>query len=202
MHLVFGEEHSPEIAASLDAATPPEGLIVRRGGYHLVEISPLGLQQQRWSDYAAFIDRGRPALMLVDGPNKQYHTPQDTYDKLDVPKMSREANYHLDIAHRIAANPAVPAFDPAGANHLLDSSTMVDLDDFALAPGGLIDSLGLTAASRSDVESDRAAVAAVKASLEGGGTASVAQINDLRSAAQRILCLASTMYSEDMCGYL
>ena len=198
-HVVCGAELSPEVAAVVDAAAVPEGLLARRGGLHLVQELVTG-GTMKWSDYAAFLDRSRPVLFFSDGTNKNYHEPSDTFATLDLPKMRREALYLHDIMVRLAASAANPTFDAAGSNYRLDATMALEMLDWALAPtSGLVATLGLTETSRADLELDRAAVIAVKAALDGGGQPTAAQIEDLRRGVQRIMCLAGTMYTQSMC---
>jgi hypothetical protein len=45
-----------------------------------------------WSDHASFWRHGYPAIMITDTAlfrYPYYHTPQDTADKLDYPRLAR-----------------------------------------------------------------------------------------------------------------
>ncbi|MFN3532977.1 MAG: M28 family peptidase [Candidatus Brocadia sp.] len=56
-----------------------------------VPLSGYIIPQTRWSDHASFWNRGYPALMLTDTAmfrNPYYHTPYDTYEKLDFAFMA------------------------------------------------------------------------------------------------------------------
>lgn len=198
-HVVCGGELSPEVAAQLDAAVVPEGLLARRGGLHLVQELVTG-GTMVWSDYAAFLSRGRPALFFSDGQNKNYHQPSDTFATLDVPKMRREALYLHDVVVRLGTSTAIPTFDAAGSNYPLDAAMALEMLDWALAPStGIVAQLGLSATSRSDLEADRTAVAEVKAALDGGAQPTAGQIETLRRGVQRLMCLAGSSYGEATC---
>ena len=67
----FGDE-----VESIARKTP--GVILRRADAEV--IPPL-------SDYAAFWSRQRPFVLLTSGRSRIYHTPKDTVDRLDWPKM-------------------------------------------------------------------------------------------------------------------
>ena len=52
---VMGPEKSVALSIALDGVAAPARLDVKRGGLHLVEKTPFGLQP--WSDYDAFRNR-------------------------------------------------------------------------------------------------------------------------------------------------
>ncbi len=91
--LVAGLEKNPKL--------PVESLFVPFNGY----ILPV----TRWSDHAAFWDRGWPAVMVTDTAflrNPNYHMPSDTMATLDFPFMA-ELVRGLEIA--VAALPSSAA---------------------------------------------------------------------------------------------
>src|SRR5690606_16053853 len=61
-HFVIGAETSLAVADAVDSVMAPEGLKVFRGGLHLIEQTPFGLQP--WSDYDAFRAAEVPVLFL------------------------------------------------------------------------------------------------------------------------------------------
>lgn len=198
-HIIMGSELSPEITTAVEAATVPDGLMAMRSSLHLVEQQPNGVM--RWSDYAAFVTRGRPVLFISDGTNKHYHQPTDTFDTLDLPKQKREADYLLNIVTEIGNLSDNPTFNANGTDYQHDATVVAQLLEQALETGGLVDSIGLSANSRSNLQADQARVATIKTSLDNGGTLTSTQLGELRTAAQRIMCLAGTMYSEAMCNF-
>jgi hypothetical protein len=81
----LGAERGAGLADEVDgiAASQP-GLIIRRADAEAVP--PL-------SDYAPFWRRQVPFLFLTGGRSRVYHTPEDTVDRLDVPKMAATARW-------------------------------------------------------------------------------------------------------------
>jgi hypothetical protein len=199
-HFYLGAELSPEVAAAVDAAPVPEGLMLFRGGLHLAEEQPLGIGRQPWSDYDAFRNAGRPVLFLSNGQNKRYHTPADTVDMLNLPKMALEARYLLRVVSRLAHAEVDPTFNVAGIDFAGDGDTVKAVLEAALAPGGLVESLGLTPASRAKLEGDLADTTAIQAKAAGGATLDEAEVRRLRDGTQRIMCLAGSVYTEDLCS--
>jgi hypothetical protein len=198
-HFALGAELSPQVAAAIDNAPIPEGLLAYRGGLHLAEEQPIG--HQPWSDYDAFRNLQKPVLFFSNGQNKRYHTPADEMATLNLPKMEREAAYLHSIARNLADSPEVPIFDPLGADYLVDAQAMSEVVAAALAPGGLVDSLGLGAATRTKLEGDLAAVIVIANKMQAGEAAlSDAEIRDLRDATQRMMCHAGSTYQESLCN--
>ncbi len=81
----LGSERSEgtyDLVTSLKRAEP--GVIVRPADAEIVP--PL-------SDYGAFWDRRIPFLFLSAGRSRVYHTPEDTPDKLDYPKIEATARW-------------------------------------------------------------------------------------------------------------
>jgi len=81
----LGGERSGGTAPHLDALANVEpGLRIRR--LDAEALPPV-------SDYAPFWDRAVPFLFLTAGRTAYYHTPDDTPDKLDYPKMAALARW-------------------------------------------------------------------------------------------------------------
>jgi Zn-dependent M28 family amino/carboxypeptidase len=69
------------------------------------------------SDYAAFWQRRRPFLFLTGGRARYYHTPADTPDKLDYPKMAATARWLERFVRETCARDEAPiAFLDAGSD--------------------------------------------------------------------------------------
>ncbi len=83
--MALGAERSAGTAAHVDrlARTVP-GVVLRRADAET--IPPL-------SDYHAFWKRGVPFVFLSCGHWRHYHTPEDTAEKLDYPKMAALARW-------------------------------------------------------------------------------------------------------------
>jgi len=196
-HVVLGAELSPEVAVAVDAADVPAGLLAHRLGLHAIEETATGHHPS--SDYDAFRNAGRPVLFLSDGQNKIYHQPTDEVSQVDFAKLLLETEYLWNIVVGLAGASADPAFDGDGADYATDADSILVVLDAALAPGGLVDALSLDAATRTKIEQDRTAVLAAQATLAGGGTLSAAEIGALRSATQRVNCLAGSSYPASLC---
>ncbi|MFO0794703.1 MAG: M28 family peptidase [Candidatus Brocadiaceae bacterium] len=70
-----------------------------------VPLSGYIIPQTRWSDHASFWNRGYPALMLTDTAmfrNPYYHTPHDTYEKLDFDFMVRVTRAAVSVILNLA----------------------------------------------------------------------------------------------------
>ncbi|MBI5486544.1 MAG: M28 family peptidase [Deltaproteobacteria bacterium] len=199
-HVVLGAELSPEVAAAVDVAEVPAGLLAHRLGLHAVEDTAMG--HQPWSDYDAFRNAGRPVLFLSDGQNKTYHQPTDEVSRVDFAKLLLETRYLLRIVSGLGDAATNPTFVADGADYARDAASVLVVLDAALASGGLVDALGLGASVRTKLEQDRTAVLAVQATLEGGGTLSAAEIGTLRTATQRVMCLAGSTYPDALCMLL
>ena len=171
-----------------------------RLGLHLVEEQPFG--HSPWSDYDAFRDAGRPVLFLSDGQNKTYHQPNDEVTQVDFAKLLLETEYLLRIVTGLGGATEDSTFVADGADYARDTASVLVILEEALASGGLADALSISAAARTKLEQDRTAVQAVQATLDGGGTPSVTDITTLRTATQRVMCLAGSTYPEALCSLL
>lgn len=197
-HFLLGAELSPQVQAAIVNAPMPEGLPAYRLGLHLAEEQPTG--HQPWSDYDAFRNAGKPVVFFSNAQNKRYHTPADELATLNLPKMEREAQYLYEIVENLASSPEVPAFVADGSDYLTDASSARQILEAALAPGGMVDTLGLTANSRSILEQDLADVTAIEQTLMNGGTIGQAEVRRLRDGAQHMMCFAGSTYNEVTCG--
>ena len=195
---VLGSELSPEVQNAVVNATVPEGLQARRLGLHLVE--ELATGHQPWSDYDAFRNLGKPVLFFAAGYNRQYHTPNDDMSFVNVPAMVGLAGWLHSITVNLAETPEVPAFVGNGADYVNDAEVAVEIVTAALAEGGLIDQLGLSAQSRSKLQADLDAATTVRDMMAGGGTPDNNQIRQLRNPAQRIMCYTTQLYPENTCN--
>jgi len=199
-HFVLGAELSPEVRGVVAAVGSPPGLLLRRASLHLVEETVAG--HQPWSDYDAFRDASVPVLFLSNGQNKRYHTEDDEASLLDVPKMAREGAYLLSLVRPLGNAAVTPTFDVNGTAYATDAEELASVLEAAIADGGLIDSLGLTAASRRKLEVDLSNVRAIRGllSADGQGELSPNEVRALRSAAQHVMCMAGSTYQESICN--
>jgi Zn-dependent M28 family amino/carboxypeptidase len=197
-HFVLGEETSPQLTAALDATQVPEQLPVQRGGLHLIEQTPFG--HQPWSDYNAFRNAQVPVLFLSNGQNQRYHTPADEMDMINMPKVAREGRMLLSLTWKLAHAEQSAQFAAERTIYPQDATSMRRVLEAALADGGLVDSLGLSQRSRSSLQRDLQAVTEAEQQMESGNGATQDDVQALRNAAQRIMCLAGPTYDEGTCN--
>jgi Zn-dependent M28 family amino/carboxypeptidase len=197
---VLGQEKSPQVSATLATITPPTGLEVFTVGLHLAEEQPGG--HQPWSDYDAFRNAGIPNLFMTNGQNKQYHTTQDTVQNLDAPKHELETRYLLAVTVALANASVTPQFDAVREDYAADLASLIPVAEAALAPGGMVDTLGLSTQSRSTLSDDLAALRVLQTNFPANGQIGANDVALLRTAVQRVMCLAGDSYSEAMCGFL
>lgn len=82
---LLGAERSEGTGALVDRiATSESGVIVRRADAEI--IPPL-------SDYDSFWRKEVPFVLLTNARSRHYHTPQDTPEHLDLPKMQASARW-------------------------------------------------------------------------------------------------------------
>jgi hypothetical protein len=93
----LGAERSAGTAAVVDGIARSEpGVVVRRADVEIVP--PL-------SDYEPFWRREVPFLFLTSGRWRHYHTPDDTPEKLDYPKMEATARWLERYVRATCARP-------------------------------------------------------------------------------------------------
>ncbi|HLL02666.1 MAG TPA: M28 family peptidase [Myxococcaceae bacterium] len=93
----LGAERSEGTAALVDRiARAEQGAIIRR--LDAETIPPL-------SDYWGFWRRNVPFLFLTNGRWRHYHTPQDTPEKLDYPKIDATARWLERLTREACARP-------------------------------------------------------------------------------------------------
>lgn len=199
-HFLLGAELSREVADAVDDASVPAGLPAYRLGLHMVEETPFG--RQPWSDYDAFRNEDVPVLFGSNGQNLEYHTAADEFALLDTARMELQAIYLHDIVLRLGGASATPEFRSNGRDYAIDAATAVLVADAALADGGLVDQYDLENASRFNIQDDRALAVEASETLAGGDDLSSAQVDALRKATQRIMCLAGPNYTEATCNLL
>lgn len=129
---IYGNGSSPELDAwhrevlaetKLDCSYPPPALLQR-------------------SDQWSFYEAGIPVLFLHGGLHGDYHTPRDTADGLNYPKIALAARHALGILWKAANAPGRPGFrkiDMTGAGGRLgiavDPATPEEIDSLSLEEG-------------------------------------------------------------------
>jgi hypothetical protein len=197
---LLGAEKSPALADLVDQAKVPDGLLAKRAGIHLPEETFFG--QQPWSDYDAFRDRDVPFLFMTAGQNKRYHEVNDDMTGINAEKLSSETHLLLDLAVLVGDSDSTFTFDAEGKDDAADVSGILAALEAALASGGLVDTLGLSATSRNSLESDLAKVQTLQTKVDQGTSLFGSDLAQLRSATQRIMCFAGPLYPETTCNQL
>lgn len=106
-----------DLVASLKRAE--DGVIVRPADAEI--IPPL-------SDYEAFWERRIPFLFLSAGRSRVYHTPEDTPDKLDYPKIAATARWLTRFVRASRTRDATQFVDGR-----LDRGTLDEVDEIVTA---------------------------------------------------------------------
>jgi hypothetical protein len=116
----LGAERSAGTLAHVERLARAEaGVVVRPADAEI--IPPL-------SDYAGFWSRRRPFLFLTAGRWRHYHTPTDTPEKLDYPKMAATARWLERFVRETCARPEGPiAFDDGGPREAVTLRSLIDL---------------------------------------------------------------------------
>lgn len=65
------------------------------------------------SDHASFYNKKIPVAFLHTGLHKNYHTPDDTADKINYPGLTQIAKYAFELTWQVANGPA-PKFNDVG----------------------------------------------------------------------------------------
>jgi hypothetical protein len=102
---VLGSESSAELRELVEKHAPNDGLKVGRLGTDLIGTR---------SDYGAFREREIPFLFFSTGMHFDYHTPRDTPDKVDYPKLCKISNWIFDLTQRLADAETAPKWAKGG----------------------------------------------------------------------------------------
>jgi hypothetical protein len=97
---VIGTEHSPGVRPWIDAAGQGRPLNVCLLGADLLVLNR--------SDYGPFRSRSIPFLFFTTGENPRYHTPNDTPETLDYPKLTEISRVIGRVVAQAVDAPAVP----------------------------------------------------------------------------------------------
>jgi hypothetical protein len=97
---VIGSEHAPGLRAWIDAARRDRPLTVGLLGADLLVLNR--------SDYGPFRNRSIPFLFFTTGENPRYHTPEDTAETLDYPKLTTIAGMIHQVVGEALNAPEVP----------------------------------------------------------------------------------------------
>ncbi|MFO1042439.1 MAG: M20/M25/M40 family metallo-hydrolase [Planctomycetaceae bacterium] len=112
---VFGSERSAELRNTLKTIGAPTGLDVCRLGTDIVGTR---------SDYGTFRDREIPYLFFSTGEHPDYHSPNDTPERLDFEKASRIASLMLRVCRDVADLPQAPTWSGPDTQDLHEPRTL------------------------------------------------------------------------------
>lgn len=101
---VMGSERSAELRSALESSGTSSDLEVCRLGTDIVGTR---------SDYGPFRDRQIPFLFFSTGEHPDYHTPQDTPDKINYDKAALIASVILKVTRRVANADQAPTWSDA-----------------------------------------------------------------------------------------
>jgi Zn-dependent M28 family amino/carboxypeptidase len=108
------------------------------------------------SDYEPFWRAKIPFLFLSAGRSRVYHTPQDTPDKLDYPKIRATARWLSRFVHSARTRPDRVTFDEQGSD---DSGTLEEIGEV----------VGALRAVSPEAETALEYVAALRAACDASG---------------------------------
>jgi hypothetical protein len=114
--LVMGAEKTAGVGAIVDGIGTP-GIWPRRLDNDI--IPPL-------SDHYAFQQVGIPSLFFNVGRDRYYHTPEDTPEKLDYPKLLAFADYLVTLIGALADHDSF-AYDDHAVDDAATLATLVEL---------------------------------------------------------------------------
>jgi hypothetical protein len=110
---VMGTEHAPGLRPWIQRAGQGRRLDIGLLGSDLLVLNR--------SDYGPFRNRGIPFLFFTTGENPRYHTPQDTPDTLDHPKMTAIAQMIHQVVRTALDAPEVPRWQDRPDNPLAEA---------------------------------------------------------------------------------
>jgi hypothetical protein len=116
---VMGTEHVPSLRTWLDAAAKSGPVKVGVLGSDLLLINR--------SDYGPFRSRKVPYLFFSTGENPVYHTPADTPDTVDYPKLTAISRIIDQVIRKAAAVDHLPAWTPATEPSMAEALTIRDV---------------------------------------------------------------------------
>ena len=97
---IFGLESAPEWERIIDAANASERI-------PLVKHKPLGLRGTG-SDHIPFFGEGIPVVHLFTGLHNEYHTKDDTVDRIDFDGLTRIVVFAESLVRRVGDGAVVP----------------------------------------------------------------------------------------------
>lgn len=120
---VMGSERAHELRTALDLVGTPPGLDVCRFGTDMIGTR---------SDYGPFRDREIPFLFFSTGEHPDYHTPQDTPDKIEYDKAARVASVILQVSRFVADATQPPVWIAADQLGLEEPKALLKITNLLL----------------------------------------------------------------------
>lgn len=116
---VMGTEHCPGLRTWLEASARGERVKVGLLGTDVLVTTR--------SDYGPFRARKVPYLFFSTGENPRYHTPDDTPETLDYPKLTSISRVILGVVRASVDADSVPPWEPVADNPLSEAATIRDV---------------------------------------------------------------------------
>ena len=116
---VMGSEHAPGLRPWIAAAAERRPVTVGILGSDMLLLDR--------SDYGPFRARKVPYLFFSTGEHPQYHTPGDTPETLDYPKLAAISRVILGVVRRAASAESVPKWNPVPDHPLSEAVTVRDV---------------------------------------------------------------------------
>lgn len=116
---VMGTEHAPGLRPWIADASKDRAVTVGILGSDLLVLDR--------SDYGPFRSRSVPYLFFSTGENPKYHTPQDTAETLDYPKLEAISRVIFGVVRTAASAPSLPKWNPVPDHPLSEAATVRDI---------------------------------------------------------------------------
>jgi Zn-dependent M28 family amino/carboxypeptidase len=113
---VMGSEHAPGLRPWIEEAGQGRPLIVGLLGTDLLVLNR--------SDYGPFRSRSIPFLFFTTGENPRYHTPRDTADTLNYPKLTSIAQLIHHVVGKAVSAPELPRWQTVPDNPMAEAVTI------------------------------------------------------------------------------
>lgn len=202
--MLLGTESSDTLRSLVNKLEPEDGLESYTMGLHAIEEQPYG--HQPFSDYDAFRNRKVPVIFVSDGKNKTYHEPTDDWEHIVQDKFLLETRFIFQLTRTVQNSEENPTWQGHPHLGMQDLEEAITVGNIALGKTdvpGLIETLKLSSRSKSKLKGDIEALETVRARLEKTpGDLTTADIKKIRTAAQRLMCLAASNPAEILCQLL
>ncbi len=116
---VIGTEHAPELRPWIEKGARGQPLLVGLLGADLLVLNR--------SDYGPFRTRSIPFLFFTTGENPRYHTPDDTPETLDYPKLTAISRMIHQVVVEATRAPEVPRWRSVPDHPFAEAVTIRDV---------------------------------------------------------------------------